>query len=90
MIFIDKYGKVKVWVNPNLSMNQPYLTLGGAVHEFHGSQAEMIVNLLNIIEENTDHMFEETMHFRDYLINKGIFERLSFYQAIDEFEIYCM
>ena len=50
----------------------------------------MIVNLLTLIEENTDHIYEDGYHFRDYLINKGIFERLSFYQALEEFEVFCM
>ena len=33
----------------------------------------MIINLLNLIEENTDHIYEDGFHFRDYLVNKGIF-----------------
>jgi hypothetical protein len=48
----------------------------------------MIVNLLNIIEENTDQLYEEVIHFREYLIKKGIFDRLSFYKALEEFELY--
>jgi len=82
MIFIDKAGKVRVWVNPNLSHNEPYLARNGSTRETHGSQAEMIVTLLNLIEDNTDQLYEEEMHFREYLLNKGIFDRLSFHLAL--------
>ena len=49
----------------------------------------MIVGLINIIEENT--FKEERTHFsfREYLINKGKFERLSFYKALEAFDLYC-
>ena len=47
------------------------------------------MDLINIIDENT--FKEEITHysFREYLINKGIFERLSFYKALEEFDFYC-
>lgn len=63
MIFIGKNGKVKVWLHPNLSKNQPYL-IPTSLQEPHGSQAEMIVKLLDIIEENTDIYSQGTLHFR--------------------------
>lgn len=50
----------------------------------------MIVNLLNIIEENTDMQNSLKISFKQYLIKKGIFDRLSFYKAIDEFQNYCI
>ena len=59
MIFIDKAGKVRVWANPNLSHNEPHLIRSGSTREMHGSQAEMIVTLLNLIEDNTDQLYEE-------------------------------
>ena len=30
------------------------------------------------------------MHFREYLLSKGIFERLSFHLALEELDVYCM
>ena len=50
----------------------------------------MIVNLINMIEENTDIQGSEVIHFKQYLINKGIFDRLSFYKALEEFQLYCL
>ena len=91
MIFITCRGKVRVWMNPNLAKNHPYYV--PRIYEsnqLHGSQSEMIVNLINIIEENTDIQNSIKIHFKQYLINKGIFDRLSFYKAIDEFQVYCI
>ena len=91
MIFISCRGKVRVWMNPNLAKNLPYYV--PRVHEgshLHGSQSEMIVNLINIIEENTDIQNSETIHFKQHLINKGILDRLSFYKALEEFQVYCL
>ena len=49
----------------------------------------MLKNLINLIEENTDEMSHENpIHFREYLQDKGILDRLSFYKAIDEFHQY--
>lgn len=50
----------------------------------------MIVNLINIIEENTDIQNSEAIHFKQHLVNKGIFDRLSFYKALEEFHLYCL
>jgi hypothetical protein len=50
MIFISCRGKVRVWMNPNLAKNLPYYV--PRIHEsshLHGSQSEMIVNLINTI-----------------------------------------
>ena len=43
----------------------------------------MVVNLLNLIEENTDQMYDQGRHFQEYLVNKGIYEHLTFSQAIE-------
>lgn len=45
----------------------------------------MIVKLLDLIEENTDSQHTETIHFRQFLVKKCIFDRLSFYRALEEF-----
>lgn len=82
MVFISNLGEVKVWINPNISKNQPYYYPSSG-REPHGSQADMIVKLLDIIEENTDQFNNDTIHFREYLVNKGIFDRLSFYKALE-------
>lgn len=84
IIFINKLGQVKVWIHPNLSMNQPYYYPSNS-REPQGSQADMIVKLLDTIEENADQYNHETLHFRDYLLNKNIYDRLSFYKALEEF-----
>lgn len=78
-------------MNPNLAKNLPYYVprLHESTH-LHGSQSEMIVNLINIIEENTDIQNSETIHFKQHLINKGILDRLSFYKALEEFQVYCL
>ena len=49
MVFIDKGGRVKVWANPNISQNHPYMIRNQTVRDFYGSQADMIVNLINLI-----------------------------------------
>ena len=54
MIFIDKGGRVKVWANPDISRSHPYMICNRNVRDFYGSQADMITNLINLIEENTD------------------------------------
>lgn len=49
----------------------------------------MLKSLINLIEDNTDLMAgDRPIHFREYLKNKGIIDRLSFYKAIDEFHTY--
>jgi hypothetical protein len=65
-------------------MNHPYYYPSNS-REPQGSQADMIMKLLDIIEENTDQYNHETLHFRDYLLNKNIYDRLSFYKALEEF-----
>ena len=50
----------------------------------------MIVTLLSLIEENTDSIYEDIVHFQEYLVNKGVFNRLSFHQALEELELYCL
>lgn len=54
MIFISKDGKVKVWINSNLSKNEPLFVPHIASRDAHGSQSDMIVQLLDLIEENSD------------------------------------
>lgn len=93
MIFFTQAGKVRVWMNPNLSKHHPNYSSTVAssnVHsiEVQGSQSDMLRNLINVIEENTDSMADCPIHFREYLIEKGIIDRLSFYRAIDEFHLY--
>lgn len=50
MIFIDKLGRVKVWINPNLSLNHPFHVPKNTFKELNGSQSDMIVKLLDLIE----------------------------------------
>jgi hypothetical protein len=94
MIFFSKEGKVKVWMNPNLSKHHPNYEPGASSINAHsievqGSQTEMLKNLINLIEENTDSMSSDHhVHFSEYLREKGIIDRLSFYKAIDEFHLY--
>lgn len=91
MIFISCRGRVRVWMNPNLAKNMPYyIPRIHESHQLHGSQSEMIVNLINIVEDNTDIQNSTCIHFKQYLVNKGIFDRLSFYKALDEFQLYCL
>lgn len=60
MIFMDKMGRVKVWMNPNLSKNYPYYERsdisfsplsqkGTVVPTDHGSQSDMLKALINLI-----------------------------------------
>jgi len=45
---------------------------------------------MNIIEENTDKQsVSSQLQFKQYLIEKGLFERLSFSKAIEYFGSYC-
>jgi hypothetical protein len=64
MIFISKMGRAKVWINPNISKNNPYFTPTNSFRDPHGSQSHMIVKLIDIIEDNTDGQHPETVHFR--------------------------
>jgi hypothetical protein len=93
MIFFTQEGRAKVWMNPNLSKNHPHYQPEVShfnSNEVQGSQSEMLKTLVNLIEENTDsHSMGNLHHFREYLQEKGLFERLSFYRAIDEFHLYC-
>jgi hypothetical protein len=93
MIFFNQDGAVRVWMNPNLSKHQPnYLSEESISNPLgtHGSQSEMLKRLIGLIEENTDsHTISNVPHFIDYLKDRGLLDRLSFYKAIDEFEQYC-
>lgn len=91
MIFIDKRGRVRVWIHPNLSQNQPYYIPNNNLRELHSSQAEMIVKLLDIIDDNGDqYSHTETLHFKEYLQNKNIYDRLSYYKALEELELFLL
>lgn len=49
----------------------------------------MVRHLIDLIEENTDQMdYNSPKHFKDYLINKAVIDRLSFYKAVEEFHQY--
>jgi hypothetical protein len=50
MVFIDKEGRVKVWINSNLSKNEALFIPHVASRDAHGSQSDMIVQLLDLIE----------------------------------------
>lgn len=56
MIFISKEGKVKVWINCNISKNEPLFipNVNAASRNAHGSQSDMLVQLLDLIEQNSD------------------------------------
>jgi len=46
----------------------------------------MLSTLINLIQDNTDsHMIGNIPYFVDYLKERGLIDRLSFYKAIDEF-----
>jgi len=69
MIFFTQMGKVKVWMNPNLSKHHPNYdpTANNNIDyiENQGSQSEMLRNLINLIEDNTDMMTgDRPLHFR--------------------------
>jgi len=50
----------------------------------------MLKTLISLIESNTDsHVISNIPHFIEYLKDRGLIERLSFYKAIDEFQQYC-
>lgn len=55
MIFADRDGKVKVWMNPNLSKHHPNYepdvnqNSNFTTIEIQGSQSEMLKNLIEII-----------------------------------------
>ena len=78
---------MRVWMHPNLSKHHPnYDSASGAINinhtlEIQGSQAEMIVTLINLIEANAD-SHDPQPRFKEYLEDKGILDRLSFYKAI--------
>lgn len=60
MIFFNQQGKVKVWMNPNLSKHHPNYEPDVSANiqtigiQIQGSQSQMIKNLINLIEDNTD------------------------------------
>lgn len=53
MIFINQEGKVKVWMNPNLSKHHPNYETGMSSNinaiDLQGSQSDMLKNLINLI-----------------------------------------
>lgn len=46
MIFITTEGKVKVWMNPNLSKNYPLVSDGS---QSPPSQSEMVKMIINLV-----------------------------------------
>ena len=89
MIFIDSEGKIKVWLNPNLSKNYSVqaISTGIPVKEKESpSQSEMVTNIITIIEENLDPLTISEPLFSDYLSGRSIFHRLSFDKALEELD----
>ena len=83
MIFIDKKGYAKVWINSDLSAENP--------HSRNISENEMVASLLNIVENNIDKEEVESPLFSSYLSRKCSMRNLTFNETmakLEEFLIY--
>jgi hypothetical protein len=88
MVFFDQQGQAYVWMNPNLAKQEPNYD-PAQENSFdstdgQGSQSEMLKTLITLIEQNTDSTATtNTVSFRSYLEDRGLFDRLSFHKALE-------
>ena len=87
MVFIDNGGKIKVWMNPNLSKNYPLEIMPSSSSDHSSSektpsQSDMVSNIISLVEDNIDPLTVSHPHFSDYLHGKSLFHRLSFDKAL--------
>ena len=54
MVFFDERGRARVWMHPNVSASRPFFLQKFHKQEISGSQSDMIVTIIHMIEEHDD------------------------------------